>query len=185
MRIGIRYIAGVAGCVMVGVAAAVAMGGQGSEIQPSGRSAYTDVVVAADVRELVRHSSLIVVGTPIGAPREVVLESGDSADYFQDVEVESSFRGKPTRTVTIVRNGLIGDIHGGEDHDVEGPLATGRQVFFLQVGGSPGTWSIVGHFQGDVAFPDGKTEGSEFPDLNGKTKDELRQMAAAFGEGEH
>jgi hypothetical protein len=152
---------------------------------PSGRMALTDVVVARDVRDLVRSSSLVVIGTPVGEPREVVLESGDSADYFQEVAVESTLKGRPAETVTVVRNGLYGDIEAESDHLVGGALEPGRQVLFLMPGGTPDSFSIVGHFQGAVDFGTSTAEGSEFPELNGKDEAQLAQLVKATPDRSH
>lgn len=165
--------------------AAAAVGGLGaSALQApapaeSGLEVATDVVIAADGRELVRSSSLIVVGTPVGEPSAQVLESGDSADYFQSVAVESTLKGRSADSVTVVRNGLTTGVEAEADHQVAGPLAAGRQVFFLQPGGTPGSYAIVGHFQGDVDFSTGRVAGSDLPELNGKDQAQLSAFVAA------
>lgn len=145
-----------------------------------------DVDGAQDAADVIRSSSLIVIGTPVGSPRAVALESGAfGLDYYQEVAVEKTLRGRPVDTVTVVRFGLEPGVTATEHHQVEGDLDEGRQVFFLMPGGTPGTWSVTGHSQGDLGFASGTTTGSDFAELNGQDEAHLGELIRRNPEKSH
>jgi hypothetical protein len=143
---------------------------------PAGhRLGLADVDDFPDAPAAVKHSVLIVIGTPDGEARVLrTLPDGRNADWAEDVAVDTVLWGDVPPTVTIVRVGPAADTdEPAQGESLGGRLRSGRQVFLLQKSGEPEMYSIVGHDQGALKFDHGVVEDSPFSELNGMDKHEL------------
>lgn len=155
-----------------------------------------DVDYALSADDLIRESSAIVVGIPIGkATFTVQTETGLLGDYLQSVRVLDVLYGDTPKTIQVVRTGLNEElVREGENvihaDIVGGPLPSKPVVLFLQPSARPDAYSIVGHTQGtlilqedaEVRGADARSEALEhngFEELRGLTITELRARVAA------
>lgn len=131
--------------------------------------------------ELVRGSSLIVVGRPVGRPEERPLADGLTSDYWQHVSVTRVLRGPATTDVLVVRAGRASTAPAVSDPDaaLRGPLHAGEHVLFLRAGGTPGSYAVVGHEQGDLLLHHGTVATPPFPVLAHADVETVARLVAA------
>lgn len=111
-----------------------------------------DVEGFETARQAVQQATIVVIGTPREQAEILkVLPDGATADYKQEVVVDTVIFGPEVSSLFVVRAGPVGaDSQSGEF--LEGPLDPTRQAFLLQPSGESGAYSVVGHSQGGHGF---------------------------------
>lgn len=132
-----------------------------------GVSSHASIALVRDERELVRRSTLIIRGTPIGKA-QFVATSGDKSvgAFYHDVQVHEVLRGRVTsKVIRVLRAGLNPEFRAANlvsHEDLRGELASGNQILFLEPSADSGVFQIVGHWQGVLRLdPKGRVFGIE------------------------
>lgn len=187
--IGLVLAVGFAIATRVGI---IAGGDRFESPRTTGTLAFASVEYAQDEADLVRKSSLIIIGEPVGTVDEVVLTSdGYVSDYYQSVKVERVLRGdNPGSTIQVVRVGPGSKaLKTGVRHDGEGtlgPLKPGRKLMFLMPSAKPGVFQVVGHASGEIGLDASSrvlATRREVQALNNLTIDGVSQLITSLSSG--
>ncbi len=134
-----------------------------AQSEPSGihSAVFVDMTYAADEAELVRSSTLVVIGSPVGDVEVDLLGDGRFADYYQTIRIESVIGSDVSLdSVRIVWLGVSPSLFDANIETDSKPLNEilrpgDRYVFFLQTSGAKGLYVPVGHSQGILQFDPG------------------------------
>jgi hypothetical protein len=158
--------------------------------QPGIANLRVDTTPVKDVRELVRQSTLIVVGTTDATyrsyPTSRRVAAGRLVNFVQMVKIERFLKGSGSRTVKLLSTGVQPLPPPPDPINLiyPGPLGEGRYVLFLRA--LPGTdvKSAVGIWQGVYPLIQGRTialRGAGFAELHNLTVAELERKLRAAG----